>query len=134
MQYKNDGVGENNVHQNTFTSYLMTAIRREKNLYLKRKYAHEAIEVAVDIETYFDALTDSFESLDLETYCELREEIESVIKAIGNLGDRERYVFLERILKDKDYKELGSELGVSYYGAATIFSRVIKRIKKELGE
>ena len=34
MQYKNDGVGENNVHQNTFTSYLMTAIRREKNLYL----------------------------------------------------------------------------------------------------
>lgn len=79
-------------------------------------------------------MTDSFESLDLETYCELREEIESVIKAIGNLGDRERYVFLERILKDKDYKELGSELGVSYYGAATIFSRVIKRIKKELGE
>ena len=130
MQYKNDGMGESNVLQNTFTSYLTTAVRRERCLYLKRKRTHEAVELTVDIETYFDNLM----TLDLETYCELREEIAETLKAIDNLQERERWVFLQRVLKDQDYKAIGKELGVSYFGAATIFSRAMKRLKEELKE
>ena len=37
MRYRNNGQGEDNILQNQFTTYLMTAIRWQKIAYLKKR-------------------------------------------------------------------------------------------------
>lgn len=63
-------------------------------------------------------------------------QLENVVLefAIKRLKSRDRYIFLARILGDKNFEELAALLGMSYKGVAAAYYRVIKKIKKKLKE
>lgn len=53
MRYKNNGQGEDNILQNQFTAYLVTAIRWRKSTYLKKRVRIEQYEFSSDFDNAF---------------------------------------------------------------------------------
>ena len=61
------------------------------------------------------------------------EETEELLAAQKSIKDRERYVFLARVLDEKGFGEIAGELGISYKGAAAaIYYRTIEKLRKRL--
>lgn len=54
--------------------------------------------------------------------------------AMRKMKERERYVFLERVLADRSFAELAAELGMGYKGVATTYYRAVKRIRGYMKE
>lgn len=60
------------------------------------------------------------------TYAELHT-------ALHSIKDKERRVFLGRVLDEKGFDEIAAELGLSYKGAAAIYYRTIAKLRVLLG-
>lgn len=64
----------------------------------------------------------------------LQLENDSLLYALKEINERERHVFLSRILDEKSFEVLAAELGLSYKGVAAIYYRAIAKIKKKMEE
>ena len=53
-------------------------------------------------------------------------------QALGQISDRERYIFFARALEKRSFDDLSSELGMGYKGVAAVYYRAIQKLKKEL--
>jgi len=58
----------------------------------------------------------------------------TLICALKQISEREKHVFLGRVLEEKSFEELAEELGLSYKGAAALYYRSIKKIKDKMKE
>lgn len=67
---------------------------------------------------------------DIPLYMRLQNE--KLLFALSQLTERERYVYFSRTLDERDFEELGAELGLSYKGVAAIYYRAIQKIKKKM--
>lgn len=61
-------------------------------------------------------------------------ENQALRSAIKGMKERERYIFLERVLSDKSYAELSIELGMEYKSVATVYYRAVEKIRKHMKE
>lgn len=127
MYHHNDGSDKINALQNQFTAYLTTAVRNARGQYIrsraKRLQREQTIE---DYSILFVA-----QAVD-ETA--LLEETDELLTALKAIKDRERYVFLARVLDEKGFDEIAAELGMSYKGVAAIYYRTIAKLRKKLEE
>ena len=126
MYKRNDGTDTVNAIQNQFTAYVSRAVRNKKIQYINRHSKYKQIEITVDMQEYFLFVNDVDET---ETIDE-RDELQSALRVITA---RERYVFLSRVLDEKDFAIIANELGIGYKGAAAIYYRTIEKLKKVLG-
>ena len=53
-------------------------------------------------------------------------------QALGQISDRERYIFFARALERRSFQDLALELGLGYKGVAAIYYRALQKLKKEL--
>ena len=53
--------------------------------------------------------------------------------ALSAIREKERRVFLARVLDEKGFDEIARELGLSYKGAAAIYYRTIAKLRVLLG-
>lgn len=93
MRYKNNGQGEDNILQNQFTAYLVTAIRWRKSTYLKKRIRIKQYEFSSDFDNTFAQALETPE----ETAASLEQlALDSIMltQALGQISDRERYIFL----------------------------------------
>lgn len=133
MYTKNNGSGENNLIQNRFTAYLLTAIRRKKATYLGACSKRREMELPTapdDIVSVLDAMVNS--TGDTPSPLPLLEN-DVLEEALQKLCQRDRYIFLVHALYQRDFGDLASELGLTYQGVATAYHRARKRIKDILG-
>lgn len=131
MRYKNNGQGEDNILQNQFTAYLVTAIRWRKSTYLKKRVRIEQYEFSSDFDNAFVQNLGTPE----ETAASLEQlALDSIMltQALGQISDRERYIFFARALERRSFQDLALELGLGYKGVAAIYYRALKKLKKEL--
>lgn len=131
MRYKNNGQGEDNILQNQFTAYLVTAIRWRKSTYLKKRVRIEQYEFSSDFDNAFvqDLGTPEETAASLE---QLALDSIMLTQALGQISDRERYIFFARALERRSFQDLALELGLGYKGVAAIYYRALKKLKKEL--
>lgn len=129
--HRNEGQDNDDVLQNKFTAYLLSAVKRRRALYidnaLRNQKLSEMIEAAVTDDT-FDF--DSELSLDAPLYMKIQNE--KLYQALFKLSERERYVFFNRVLEEKSLDELAAELGLSYKGVAAVYYRTVERIRKKM--
>lgn len=131
MRYKNNGQGEDNILQNQFTAYLVTAIRWRKSTYLKKRVRIEQYEFSSDFDNAFvqDLGTPEETAASLE---QLALDSIMLTQALGQISDRERYIFFARALERRSFQDLALELGLGYKGVAAIYYRALQKLKKEL--
>ncbi len=133
MYTKNNGSGENNVIQNRFTAYLLTAIHRKKATYLDACSRRREMELPTDpddIVSVLDAMVNSAGDAPLPFPLFKNDALE---EALQKLSQRDRYIFLAHALYQRDFGDLASELGLTYQGAATAYHRARKKIKDTFG-
>ena len=129
MWQRNNGRAEEEL-QIKFTGYLIQAVRRTQRDYLKALYAYSNQETLTD--TIF-AVSQTLEQEVMERL-PLWEKIESsaLLYALKQLDERERYVFLARVLDKRPFDVIGMQLGLSYKGAAAVYYRAIRKLKKNI--
>lgn len=129
MWQRNSGRGEVEKLQNRFTAYLVTAVHRRKkdHIYMKSRqrqfeYYLEDCPVKLGIEQ------DILDEIPLL----MKLENANLLFALERLNEKERYVFLARVLDEKSFEDLGNELGLSYKGVAAVYYRAIHKIKDHM--
>lgn len=129
MWQRNSGQGEAEKLQNRFTAYLLVALRRQQRDYVIKKNQQKRYELLVEEDTYQAGRQ---EETDLLNELPLLMQLESTTlqNALCQLSERERYVFLSRVLEETGFEELGAELGLGYKGAAAVYYRAAGKIKK----
>lgn len=132
MRKQNDGKSADDILQNQFTAYLVTAVKRRKALYMRKKVQKQQNETpfeVCDFDTAFQMDTD------LLTGLALLEQIENPMLhlALMEAKERERYIFLTRTLEERSFSDLAAELGISYKATTHSYYRFIERIRKRMG-
>ena len=128
---RNEGHEQDDVLQNRFTAYLLSAVQRRKAQYIdtlmKVQQTSTMIEETV-MDTEFDLEGEASQGIPLY----MRLQNEKLFLSLSRLSERERYVFFTRALDERSLDELASELGLSYKGVAAIYYRTIQKIKKSM--
>ena len=113
----------------TIDEYILQHIDDEGD-YLKALYAYSNQETLTD--TIF-VVSQTLEQEVMERL-PLWENIESgaLLYALKQIDERERYVFLARVLDKRPFDVIGVQLGLSYKGAAAVYYRAIRKLKKSI--
>ena len=127
---RNEGHEQDDVLQNRFTAYLLSAVQRRKAQYIDTLMKVQQTTTMIE-ETVMDTGLDLEEaSQGIPLYMRLQNE--KLFLSLSRLTERERYVFFTRALDERSLDELASELGLSYKGVAAIYYRTIQKIKKSM--
>ena len=121
MFKKNTGSNEQDILQNQFTSYLSFAVSNARIDFIRAKIARLKRE----------QVTDQYEILLTQEVMEVKAifENEALTQAIKDIREKERHVFLARVLDDKKFKEIAEELGMGEKGVAAIYYRTVKKLR-----
>ncbi len=121
MFKKNTGSNEQDILQNQFTSYLSFAVSNARIDFIRAKIARLKRE----------QVTDQYEILLTQEVMEVEAifENEALTQAIKDIREKERHVFLARVLDDKKFKEIAEELGMGEKGVAAIYYRTVKKLR-----
>lgn len=94
-----------------------------------KKNQQKRYELLVEDDTYQAGRQEETDLLD-ELPLLMQLESTTLQNALCQLSERERYVFLSRVLEETGFEELGAELGLGYKGAAAVYYRAAGKIKK----
>lgn len=133
MWQRNKGQEESEILQNRFTAYLVTAVNRRKVTYINQRNKQLQRECLMENDDWKLELTSGqgvFDELPLL----MNLENDSLFYALKHLNEKERYVFLERVLNEVSFEALAAMLGLSYKGTTTIYYRAIQKMKKYMEE
>lgn len=131
MWQKNNGSNEPEIIQNQFTAYLTTAVQRRRNDYILRLERRRQIECLTDDFPFMpDPDTEQDMLLGLPILMQIEDS--ALLQALKELGERERYIFLERTLEGKSFEVLAQETGLSYKGIAAVYYRAVEKIKRRM--
>lgn len=121
MFKKNNGSNEHDILQNQFTSYLSFAVNNARIDFIRAKIKRLKREQSIDqYELLFTQ-----EVFEIEVFL----ENEVLSQAMKEIREKERYVFLARVLEEKKFKEIADELGMSEKGVAAIYYRTVKKLQ-----
>ena len=121
---RNEGREQDEVLQNKFTAYLLSAVQRRKAQYidsLMKSQQNTTLIEETAMNITFDLEQEAMKGIPL--YMCLQNE--KLFWSLSNLTERERYVFFNRALHERSLDELAAELGLSYKGVAAIYYRAL---------
>lgn len=128
-----NGQSEADILQNRFTAYLSMAIQRRRKNYMMRAAKLQQFEYLIEIPEVnleYDIMQEILEELPLL----MQLENDALLNALKGLSERERQVFLARVLDEKSFEELAQEMGVGYKGVAAIYYRAVQKIRNRMKE
>lgn len=124
MFEKNDGKGVNAI-QNKFTAMLKTALHNYRIDYIIK---HNRIaDREFPLTDYTEIIGEEYD------FVQAMIDYEAVKNALKILTERERKIIILHIFEDKDFAEIGNQLGLSYKGTATAFYKALKKLREALG-
>ena len=131
MWKHNDGKDESSILQNQFTAYLVKAIHRRKVQFIQARIQQQQYEILLEIQ---DGHIPFSEEPDMMFGLPFMEQIENMKlrQSFKHIKERDLYIFLAKVLEDRSLVEIAVELGLSYNTTASIYYRIISRLKKEL--
>ncbi len=115
-----------------FTGYVIQAVRRTQRDYLTSLYRHTDREVLTE-EIYTVGKTLEQDVMDQMPIWETIED-DALLYALKKLNKQERYILLGHILDDSSFDVLGAKQGLSYKGAAAVYYRAIKKLRRIIKE
>ena len=129
--HRNAGQDPDEILQNRFTAYLLSAVQRRRAVYIDakvRECQNSSLDEKICEDRKFDLDREALKKFPLL----MKLQNEKLFQSLTELSDRERYVLFNRVLDEKSFEELGWELGLSYKGVAAIYYRTIQKVKKKM--
>lgn len=130
MWQKNNGKSETEIIQNQFTAYLATAVQRRRNDYIQQMNRRQQTESLTDGFPFMpECNIEQDMLLGLPVLMQIEDSV--LFRALKELSERERYIFLERTLEGKSFEMLAQETGLGYKGVSAVYYRTVQKIKKK---
>ena len=123
---KNDNrTYDSNAVQNRFTAYLKNAVHNKRIDYLYKKNNPSQFELSID-----DLEQLPTDQLDFTSRI---AEYDTLQWALRLIKERERYILLARVIDEKDFDEIGAEIGLTYKGTAAKYYRTLAKLRNLIG-
>ena len=130
MIKRNDGISKDDICQNQFTAYVVLAVKRKRQSYIKKKQRDNEKEN----RTKKEAEQSEFRTAGYDMWSRMEPQNEKLMAAMQQLSLKERFVVTEYALKGKPFKEIAQETGLKEKGVASAYYRSIKKLRAEMGD
>lgn len=125
MYKRKDKTNEANAVQNLFTAYLKNAIHNARIDLLYKRNNPSRFEDVLDEQE--QRLTNQMDFVDRLA------EYDALQWALRMIKERERYILLARVIDEKDFDEIGAEIGLTYKGTAAVYYRTLVKLRNLIG-
>ena len=115
MIKRNDGISKDDICQNQFTAYVVLAVKRKRQSYIKKKQREHEKET----RTKKEAEQSEFRTAGYDMWSRMEPQNEKLMAAMQQLSLKERFVVTEYVLKGKPFKEIAQETGLKEKGVAS---------------
>lgn len=130
MIKKNDGISKDDICQNQFTAYVVLAVKRKRQSYIKKKQRNNEKEN----RTKKEAEKSEFRTAGYDIWSRIEPQNEKLMAAMQQLSLKERFVVIGFVLQGKTFKEIAQEVGLTEKGAASVYYRSIKKLRAKMGD
>jgi len=131
MWHKNNGKSETEIMQNRFTAYLATAVQRRRNDYIQQLDRRRQIESLTEDFLFMpECSIEQDMLLGLPVLMQLEDSV--LLQALKELSERERYIFLARVLDGKSFETLAEETELGYKGVTAVYYRTAQKIRRKM--
>ena len=130
MIKRNDGISEDDICQNQFTAYVLLAVKRKRQSYIKKKQRDNEKEN----RTKNEAEQSEFRTAGYDMWSRMEPRNEKLMAAMQQLSLKERLVVTEYVLKGKPFKKIAQETGLKEKGVASAYYRSIKKLRAKMGD
>lgn len=117
MIKRNDGISKDDICQNQFTAYVVLAVKRKRQSYIKKKQREHEKET----RTKKEAEQSEFRTARYDMWSRMEPQNEKLMAAMQQLSLKERFVVTEYVLKGKPFKEIAQETGLKEKGVASAY-------------
>lgn len=97
MIKRNDGISKDDICQNQFTAYVVLAVKRKRQSYIKKKQREHEKET----RTKKEAEQSEFRTAGYDMWSRMEPQNEKLMAAMQQLSLKERFVVTEYVLKGK---------------------------------
>ena len=130
MIKRNDGISKDDICQNQFTAYVVLAVKRKRQTYIKKKQRDNEKETRTKKETE----QSEFRTAGYDIWSRIEPQNEKLMAAMQQLSLKERVVVIGYVLQGKTFKEIAKEVGLTEKGAASVYYRSIKKLRAKIGD
>lgn len=130
MIKRNDGISKDDICQNQFTAYVVLAVKRKRQSYIKKKQRDNEKET----RTKKEAEQSEFRTAGYDMWSRMEPQNEKLIAAMQQLSFKERLVVVGYVLEEKTFKEIAQEIGLSEKGVASAYYRSIEKLRAKIGD
>lgn len=122
----NDGTSKDDICQNQFTAYVVLAVKRKRQAYIKKKIRNREKQTKTEKE---------LSKLGIEggdVWIGLEIQNEELVDAMQQLKPKEHVIVVEYVLKRKSFREIAQEMKLTERTVASLYYRSIKKLRTKM--
>lgn len=126
MASRNDGTSKEDICQNQFTAYVVLAVKRKRQAYIKKKIRDKERQTKTEKE---------LSKLGIEgddVWIGLEIQNEELVDAMQQLKPKEHVIVVGYVLKRKSFREIAQEMKLTERTVASLYYRSIKKLRTKM--
>ena len=126
MVKRNSGTSKEDICQNQFTAYVVLAVKRKRQAYIKKKIRDKEKQTKTEKE---------LSKLGIEgddVWIGLKIQNEELVDAMQQLKPKEHVIVVGYVLKRKSFREIAQEMKLTERTVASLYYRSIKKLRTKM--
>ena len=126
MASRNDGTSKEDICQNQFTAYVVLAVKRKRQAYIKKKMRDKEKQTKTEKELSKRGIEGD------DVWIGLEIQNEELVDAMQQLKPKEHVIVVEYVLKRKSFREIAQEMKLTERTVASLYYRSIKKLRTKM--
>ena len=126
MVKRNSGTSKEDICQNQFTAYVVLAVKRKRQAYIKKKIRDKENQAKREEEQ------SNFGAEENTVWDRLEIQNEELVIVMQQLKPKEYFIVVGYVLRRKTFKELAQETKLTERTVASIYYRSIKKLRTKM--
>lgn len=126
MASRNDGTSKEDICQNQFTAYVVLAVKRKRQAYIKKKIRDKEKQTKTEKELSKRGIEGD------DVWIRLEIQNEELVEAMQQLKPKEHVIVVEYVLKRKSFREIAQEMKLTERTVASLYYRSIKKLRTKM--
>lgn len=122
----NDGTSKDDICQNQFTAYVVLAVKRKRQAYIKKKIRDKEKQTKTEKELSKRGIEGD------DVWIGLEIQNEELVEAMQQLKPKEYVIVVEYVLKRKSFREIAQEMKLTERTVASLYYRSIKKLRTKM--
>ena len=126
MVKRNSGTSKEDICQNQFTAYVVLAVKRKRQAYIKKKIRDKEKQTKTEKELSKRGIEGD------DVWIGLEIQNEELVDAMQQLKPKEHVIVVGYVLKRKSFREIAQEMKLTERTVASLYYRSIKKLRTKM--